>query len=148
MHTKRGGAQQMSVQTEARRDADRREGIAGFVGPVVGRCHDVVGALLPGLLLVTALGLAAMALAAIEEAAIGRVWLEALVLALLLGVLVRNVAPSLERCDAGAAYAGKQVLEFAVVLLGVSVNATALLASGARLALLIVAGVTTVLGVG
>jgi len=104
--------------------------------------------LLPGLALVVGLGLVAQALAAVQEAAFGRPWLEALVLALLLGVLVRNVNPDLPAFDAGAAYAGKQVLEFAVVLLGVSVDVAALAASGPRLAVLIVAGVTAVLALG
>ena len=104
--------------------------------------------LLPGLALVVGLGLVAQALAAVQEAAFGRAWLEALVLALLLGVLVRNVNPDLPAFDAGAAYAGKQVLEFAVVLLGVSVDAAALAASGPRLAILIVAGVISVLVLG
>jgi uncharacterized membrane protein YadS len=88
-----------------RRRAERAEGVADVAAPLLGRWHDMVGALLPGLLLAVALGLAARALAAIQEAAAGRVWLKALVLPLLLGVLVRNVAPSSKTCDAGAALA-------------------------------------------
>jgi uncharacterized integral membrane protein (TIGR00698 family) len=113
-----------------------------------GRWFKTVRPLLPGLALVAALGLAAVGLATLQAFTFGRIWLEALVLALLLGVLVRNVVPTLTRYDAGAAYAGKQVLELSVVLLGVSVDATALAASGSRLALLIVAGVVTVLVLG
>jgi uncharacterized integral membrane protein (TIGR00698 family) len=104
--------------------------------------------LLPGLLLVVALGLVAQALAAVQQATLGRIWLEALVLALLLGVLVRNLIPASPLFDAGAAYAGKQVLEFAVALLGLSVDAAALAASGPKLAILIVAGVLAVLILG
>src|SRR4051812_24622847 len=110
--------------------------------------YDPIRPLLPGLILVVALGLVAQGIAAIEEAAFGRAWLEALVLAMLLGVLVRNVVPGLEAYDAGAAYAGKQVLEFSVLLLGVSVDAAELAASGPRLAILIVAGVISVLLLG
>jgi uncharacterized integral membrane protein (TIGR00698 family) len=110
--------------------------------------YDAVLPLLPGLALVVGLGLVAQALAMFQEALFGRPWLEALVLAMLLGVLLRNVAPNLKAFDAGAAYAGKQVLEFAVLLLGVSVDLTALAASGPRLAILIVAGVTSVLALG
>jgi len=104
--------------------------------------------LLPGLLLVVALGLVAQALAAVQQATLGRIWLEALVLALLLGVIVRNLIPPGMTFDAGAAYAGKQVLELAVALLGLSVDVTALAASGPRLAILIVAGVVAVLILG
>lgn len=104
--------------------------------------------LLPGLALVTALGIVGQLLALAQEVAIGRTWLEALVIALLMGLLVRNLLLGTTAFDAGAAYAGKQVLEFAVVLLGVSVDATALTASGPKLALLIVVDVTTVLMLG
>lgn len=109
---------------------------------------DGIVRLLPGLGLVLILGLVAQGLAAIQQAALGRIWLEALVIALLLGVLVRNVGVSLSRFEPGAAYAGKQVLEFAVLLLGVSVDAAALAATGPRLAIVILLGVATVLVLG
>lgn len=104
--------------------------------------------LLPGLIVVLALGLVAQGLASMQHVALGRIWLEPLVLALLLGVLVRNVGLSLGRVEPGAAYAGKQILEVAVVLLGLSVDAAALAASGPRLALTIVLGVTAALLLG
>jgi uncharacterized integral membrane protein (TIGR00698 family) len=104
--------------------------------------------LLPGLGLVLVLGLVAQGLAAVQQTIFGRIWLEALVVALVLGVLVRNVGLGLARCEPGAAYAGKQVLELAVVLLGVSVDAAALVATGPRLAIVVVLGVTSVLVLG
>ena len=104
--------------------------------------------LAPGLLVVLGLSLAAMAVAALEERLLGRPLLEGIVLALLFGVAVRNVWPSTKLFDAGASFAAKQLLEVAVVLLGAGVNVAALLATGPRLILLIVAGVTTVLLVG
>jgi uncharacterized integral membrane protein (TIGR00698 family) len=104
--------------------------------------------LLPGLALVVGLGLVAQALAALQEAVLGRIWLEGLVLALMLGVAVRNLRPGPTAYDAGATYAGKQVLELAIVLLGVSVDAAALAASGPRLAVLIVVGVSSALVLG
>lgn len=109
---------------------------------------DAYRPLLPGLALVLVLGLIAQGLALLQQATIGRIWIEALVIALLLGVLVRNVGINLKRCEPGAAYAGKQVLEFAVLLLGVSVDAAALAATGPRLALVIVLGVAAVLILG
>jgi uncharacterized integral membrane protein (TIGR00698 family) len=115
---------------------------------VLARWYDVAHPLVPGLALVVVLGLIAQGLASLQSVVFGRIWLETLVLALMLGVLVRNVVPALSRFDLGAAYAGKQVLELSVVLLGVSVDATALAASGTRLATLIVVGVTTALLLG
>jgi uncharacterized integral membrane protein (TIGR00698 family) len=107
-----------------------------------------IAPLLPGLALVLVLGLVAQGLAAAQQATIGRIWLEALVIALLLGVLLRNLNLDLSRFDPGAAYAGKQVLEVAVVLLGVSLDAAALAATGPRLALVIALGVVGVLLLG
>jgi uncharacterized integral membrane protein (TIGR00698 family) len=107
-----------------------------------------IARLLPGLGLVLGLGILAQGLAAIQEAALGRVWLEPLVLALLLGVLVGNLGVRPRLFGPGAAYAGKQVLEFAVLLLGVSVDVSALIATGPRLAAVVVLGVVAVLGLG
>jgi uncharacterized integral membrane protein (TIGR00698 family) len=102
----------------------------------------------PGLGLVVVLSLLAHGAAFVQEQVLGRSWIDGLVLALLLGVVVGNVVPDLKQFQAGAIYAGKQVLEFAVVLLGAGINVAALVATGPRLALLIVSGVTTVLLVG
>jgi uncharacterized integral membrane protein (TIGR00698 family) len=107
-----------------------------------------VARLIPGLGLVVVLGLVAHGLALAQQALTGRIWLEALVIALLLGAVVRNVGLGLDRFEPGAAYAGKQVLEVAVVLLGASVDAAALAATGPRLALVILLGVTSVLVLG
>jgi uncharacterized integral membrane protein (TIGR00698 family) len=104
--------------------------------------------LLPGLALVAGLGLVAQALATVQEAAFGRPWLEGLVVALLLGIAIRNLHPGPTTCDAGAAYAGKQGLELAVLLLGASIDASALAAGGGRLAALTVVGVASALILG
>lgn len=104
--------------------------------------------LAPGLVLVAALSGVAQLLALAQEQLLGRAWIEGLVLALLFGVAAGNSGLVSRHFDAGAAYAGKQVLELAVVLLGAGINAAALAATGPRLALLIVAGVVFVLAVG
>lgn len=134
----------MMVGSDAARHREARDtvtlSVASVSGPFV--------TLLPGLGVTLALGLVAQGLAFMQQATLGRIWLEALVIALLLGVLVRNLGVGLGRVEPGAAYAGKQVLEVAVVLLGVSVDATALAATGPRLALTIVLGVATVLLLG
>jgi uncharacterized integral membrane protein (TIGR00698 family) len=107
----------------------------------VGTIRAKLVGLAPGLLLVAVLSLVAQGLAGLQEWLFGRAWIEGLVLALLLGVVVSHLVPELRRCEAGALYAGKQVLELAVVLLGAGINVPALLATGPRLSLLIVGGV-------
>jgi uncharacterized membrane protein YadS len=104
--------------------------------------------LLPGLALVAGLGVAAQAIAAVQEWVLGRPWLDGLVVALLLGVALRNLRPRPAVYDAGAAYTGKQGLELAVVLLGVSIDASMLAAGGAPLATLTIVGVASALALG
>ena len=104
--------------------------------------------LLPGLALVAGLGLVAQAIATVQEVVLGRPWLEGLVVALLLGVALRNLGPRLAAYEAGAAYAGKQGLELAVVLLGASLDASMLAAGGARLVTLTIVGVISALVLG
>ncbi len=85
---------------------------------------------LPGLLLCGAVTLAAMALQAGEEAVFGRAWLEALVLAILIGTAVRTAWTPGERWHAGVAFGAKPLLEVAVVLLGASLSVGTIMAAG------------------
>lgn len=96
---------------------------------------------LPGLLLAIGIGVVAIVLAGIEERLLGVAWLEALVLALLLGVVVRNVMPAPGAFTAGTNYASKQVLELGVGLLGASVDLRQIMAAGGGLIALVLAGV-------
>ncbi len=89
--------------------------------------------LLPGIglcILVTAL---AYLLQAIEIHLAGRLWLEALVFAILLGVAVRSVWAPSRAWRAGIEFSAKILLEIAVVLLGASVSVYAVLAIGPEL---------------
>jgi uncharacterized integral membrane protein (TIGR00698 family) len=104
--------------------------------------------LLPGLGFAVGLALVALAIEAAQRGAFGRPWVESIVLALLLGVVVRNSALDLRPFEKGAAYAGKQVLELAVVLLGAGIVAGDLVAAGPGLAAAIVLGVAAALAVG
>ena len=108
--------------------------------------------LLPGLALCAAVTAAAYALEAGEHALFGRAWLEALVLAILIGTLVRTLWTPHARWLPGIAFSSRYLLEFAVVLLGVSVNATALLAGGLPLiggiAAAVTAAILASLGIG
>ncbi len=105
-------------------------------------------ALPPGLALAGAVTLAAWALQAAEMRLFGHAVVEALVLAILLGMIVRTAWTPPERYEPGIAFVGKQVLETAIVLLGASVNLPLLLRAGAPLVLAIVAVVAAGLAAG
>src|SRR5262245_51988874 len=76
----------------------------------------------PGLALAGALAVSAYALEVLEGRLITHQVLEALVLALLLGVLVRNTVRLPSGTLAGIAFASKTLLEIAVVVLGASLD--------------------------
>ena len=86
--------------------------------------------ILPGLLLCGAVSAAAYGIDTVEAQALGRAWIEALVLAILLGALVRTAWRPPEACTAGIDFSAKTLLEAAVVLLGLSVGSAAVVAAG------------------
>jgi len=88
---------------------------------------------LPGLALCAAVTLAAQALEHLEAHVFGRAWLESLVLAILLGTAIRTFHKLDARFEAGIHLGAKLLLEIAVVLLGASVSAAALLQNGVGL---------------
>lgn len=98
---------------------------------------------LPGVALCVAVTLAALALEHAEAALFGRAWLEALVLAILIGTAVRTAWPPGARWRPGIEFSAKTLLEVAVVLLGASVSAATVLAIGPWM-LLGIAGVVAV----
>jgi uncharacterized integral membrane protein (TIGR00698 family) len=102
--------------------------------------------LVPGLALAVAVTLAAFALAAIEERMFGRAWLESLVLAILIGAVVRTAWQFGPRWVPGVHFSAKTLLEFAVFLLGASVSTRALAAAGP--ALLVGIATVVVLAIG
>ena len=104
--------------------------------------------LLPGLALAAIITVAAWALQAAEVALFGHAVVEALVLAILLGMIVRTAWTPGPRWDPGVRFAGKQVLETAIVLLGASVNLPLLLRAGAPLLVTILVVVAAGLGAG
>ena len=99
--------------------------------------------ILPGLFLCVAVTAAAYALEAGERLVFGRSWLEALVLAIVIGTAVRTLWTPQARWLPGIAFSSRYLLEFAVVLLGLSVDAAAILAHGLPLLAGIAAAVTT-----
>ena len=103
-----------------------------------------------GLVFAAIIAAVALSIARFEEQFIGQAVIEALVVALLVGVALRNVLPvaMIARLSPGTAYAGKQVLEFGVVLLGAGISFPTVLAAGPALLVLIFGSVIAVLFIG
>ncbi|MGI4857516.1 MAG: YeiH family protein [Janthinobacterium lividum] len=96
-------------------------------------------ALLPGIGLSVAVTLSAMAGETLQRRLLGHAWLESLVLAILIGTAIRSTVPPGARYTPGIDFSAKFILEIAVMLLGASISARALIAEGAPLLLAIVA---------
>ena len=92
-----------------------------------------IPSLLPGLLLCIAVTAIASVLQRVEESLVGQAYLEALVLAILLGVGIRTVWTPGPRWLPGVNFSAKILLEIAVVLLGASVSIRTVLALGPAL---------------
>lgn len=104
-------------------------------------------AILPGIILCGIVAAGAYGLQAAEQALFGKAWMEALVIAILVGTAVRSVWTLDDKWHAGIAFSAKYLLEIAIVLLGASLSGTALLSIGPEL-LLGIAGVvaTSIVG--
>ncbi len=107
-----------------------------------------IRSMLPGLLLCVGVALAAEIVEAGERVAFGRAPLEALVVAILLGAVLRTAFQPAARFDRGIRVGAVEVLEVAVALLGASVPLGALAALGPALAGGIVAIVIGAIGLG
>ena len=84
----------------------------------------------PGLLLCCAVTLAAIGVEKTEHALWHHAWLEALVLAILLGTALRSIWTPPRAFDAGIGFSARFLLECAVVLLGASLSLQTLVAAG------------------
>ena len=89
--------------------------------------------LLPGIGLCLTVTGAAYILEAGERTLAGKAWLEALVLAILIGTAIRSLWTPGDTWHDGIAFSAKYLLEVAVVLLGASVSAATILAAGVPL---------------
>ncbi len=94
------------------------------------RIIDIIRRLAPGVWLCVAVSLGAEALQQVEQRVFGRVWLEALVLAILAGTATRSAWTPGPRWGPGIAFSGKALLELAIVLLGASFGLREALAGG------------------
>lgn len=102
----------------------------------------MVRKILPGLLLCVAIALLALALERVEVLLSGRAWIDALVIAILVGTLVRSLWTPSPLWLPGIDFSARFLLEVAVVLLGASLSAQAVAAAGPALFIGIVAVVT------
>src|SRR3546814_101938 len=84
----------------------------------------------PGVLLCGAITAAAMGLEGVEAALLGRAWIEALVLAILVGAAVRSFWPPGGLWLPGSRFSAKFLLEVAVGRLGATLSASAPAAAG------------------
>lgn len=89
--------------------------------------------LLPGLVACAAIGGLAMLVDRAEVLVFGKPWLEPVVLAILIGAVIRTVRPPGPSFAPGIDFCAKTVLELAIVVMGVSLSGTAVLAMGPAL---------------
>lgn len=104
--------------------------------------------LLPGLLIAAAITAVAVGIAQVEEALLGHAVLEPLVLALLLGLIVRAAWTPPAAAEPGIAFAGKQLLEVAIVVLGLTLDLGEIVDAGAKIVISVLALVTMTLILG
>ena len=92
------------------------------------RAH--VAAILPGLALCLLVAIVAIAVERMEYWMFERSWIDGLVIAILIGTMIRSSWSPSARWTAGICFSAKTVLEIAVVLLGASVSASTIMALG------------------
>jgi len=101
--------------------------------------------LAPGIALSVLISAISLALQYFEERTFDHPYLEALVIAIVLGMAIRTAWQPSARWRAGIAFSAKQILEVAVTLLGASISLAAIAASGAALLTAIVVTVAIML---
>ena len=97
-----------------------------------GAASRVLG-LIPGIALCGVITIVSLVFQNFEEHVFAHPYVEALVIAILLGMAVRTAWQPSERWRSGIAFSAKQLLETAVMLLGASISFAAIAASGSLL---------------
>jgi uncharacterized integral membrane protein (TIGR00698 family) len=123
-------------------------GLNGMTGDPSGWLASAAGgfaSVVPGLILCIVITAVAMAAQNWEEATFGHPYVEALVIAILLGIASRSFWQPGDLWHAGISFSAKTLLEIAVVLLGASISLGAIVASGPALLSGIVATVAAAL---
>ncbi len=115
----------------------------GFYGGLAEKAAPLAS----GMALCALVTLVAVTIQALEETLIGHPYVEAIVVAILLGTAIRTLWEPGGRWRAGIAFSAKQVLEVAVALLGASLSIAAIAASGPVLLVAIVTVVVLSLAV-
>ncbi|WP_210494198.1 YeiH family protein [Microvirga antarctica] len=87
----------------------------------------------PGVFLCTAVAAVAIGLQGLQETLTARPWVEALVIAILLGTAVRTLWTPSQRWLPGIGFSAKTLLEIAVMLLGASISFQAVAQAGTEL---------------
>lgn len=123
--------------TTVNNQADQPSRLRAAAGRIVG--------LAPGIGLSLMVALISMGVQSLEEHAFSHPYLEALVIAILLGMAIRTAWQPSARWRTGIAFSAKQLLEVAVTLLGVSISFAAIAASGPLLLGAIVATVAVII---
>ncbi len=120
--------------------------------PMIPARPSGVLALIPGLIACVAVAMAAVAVQALELRLFGRGWIDAIVLAILIGAGIRSVWTPPAVLKAGVEFSARTLLEIAVVLLGASVSAATVIAIGPGLlvgtALVVVLALAISYGIG
>jgi len=117
--------------------------------PAPGRSRLASAAfLVPGILLCMLVGLAAQLLGSVEAMLFGRAWLEPLVLAILLGMVLGNAVALPAAAVPGIRFSAKTLLDIAVALLGASLSVAVLDSLGTLAIALILAMVCVALAGG
>jgi uncharacterized integral membrane protein (TIGR00698 family) len=93
----------------------------------------------PGILICVGAALVAQVLHVVESSLFNDAWLDAIVIALVVGFATRSIFGLHERFVPGVAFTSKQLLEFAVMLLGATVTVEGLQALGLNVLVGIVA---------
>ncbi len=100
----------------------------------------------PGLVLCVGVSAVALGIEHVEASYFGRAWLEALVMAILIGTVIRSLWTPDSRWRSGISFSAKTLLEVAVVLLGASLSAATIAAAGVALLVGIAAVVFVAIG--
>lgn len=108
--------------------------------------YQEIRRLVPGVGLCILVAAAAIALERFEASVLGRAWLEALVLAILLGTALRSYWAPARHWFPGISFSARTLLEVAVALLGSFVGAQTMMAIGTGMLTGIAAVVVIVLG--
>ena len=97
---------------------------------VTASSRSALAQIFPGIALCALIAAAGFVLQQIELVASGRAWIEALVLAILVGAAVRTAWTPGQMWKRGIDFSAKLLLEIAVVLLGASVSVATILSAG------------------